>query len=68
MQIGKDGNGMTAVDIARQWGHHDIAEFISNYKPVPKGELEYDSLSVSVERRIQTLSLREIWINSEVIV
>ena len=36
----KNNDGETAVDLARRKGHNDIAEFISNYKSVPKGELD----------------------------
>ena len=40
---------MTAVDWAREERCNDIAEFISSYKPLPRGELilnEINSLSV----------------------
>ena len=46
----KDYQGRTAVDRARERGYNDIAEFISSYKPLPRGELilnEINSLAVS---------------------
>ena len=40
----KDKWGRTAVDVARERGYSDIAEFISSYKPLPRGELILDEI------------------------
>ena len=35
----KDKYGKTALDYARERGYTDIVELISDYKPLPRGEL-----------------------------
>ena len=35
----KDRNGRTPVDLAREKGHNEVADYITNYKPLARGEL-----------------------------
>ena len=41
------------MDVAREKGYIDIAEFISSYKPLPRGELILNEInSLSVVRKV----------------
>ena len=35
----KDNKGRTPVDLAREEGHNKVADHITNYKPLARGEL-----------------------------
>ena len=35
----KDNSGKTPVDLARERNHNEVADYITNYKPLARGEL-----------------------------
>ena len=35
----KDHKGRTPVDLARERKHNEVADYITNYKPLARGEL-----------------------------
>ncbi len=32
-------DGETAADMARRYGHYDLADYVEGFQPVPRGEL-----------------------------
>ena len=34
----KDDKGRTPVDLAREWKHNEVADYITNYKPLARGK------------------------------
>ena len=41
----KDNEGMTPVDLAREEGYNEVADYITNYKPLARGELHMTLVS-----------------------
>ncbi len=35
----KEMYGRTAADVAREWGHHALADYVEVFQPEPRGEL-----------------------------
>ena len=44
----KDNQGRTAVDLAKEWGHNNIAKLITSSKPQPIGELSIQCMTVTL--------------------
>ena len=42
----KDNKRRTPVDLARQYKHYEVADFVTNYKPLARGELRMMSVGI----------------------